>query len=58
MGQKGELFKCHFYKSHILVIVLKDALGNVLVDLWVLKYNLFKVFLIELSNSAVFECDN
>ncbi len=58
MGQKGELLECHFDESHILVIVLKDALSDVLVDLWVLEYDLFEVFLVELADGAVFECDN
>ncbi len=58
MGQKGELLECHFDESHILVIVLKNALSDVLVDLWVLEYNLLEVFLIELADSAVFESDD
>ena len=54
MLEEGQLFKGHLNKAHVFVFVFKDALFDVLEDKGVLEHNLFKVFLVKSTNSAVF----
>ena len=58
MVEERQLFERHFNETHVLVIVLEDALLDVLQDLRVLQHDLIEVLLLELANGAVLESDD
>ena len=58
MVEERQLFERHFNETHVFVIVLEDALLDVLQDLRVLQHDLIEVLLLELANGAVLESDD
>lgn len=58
VSEEGELLEGHLDESHVFVIVVKDSLSDVLVNLRVLQDDLSEVFVVELANGAVLESDH
>ena len=56
--EERQLFEGLLHEAHVLVVVLEDALLDVLEDCRVLVANLFEVFDRELTNGAVLESDD
>ena len=56
--EERKLLECHLDEAHVLVVVLKDALLDVLKNLGMLLGDGLKVLLHELSNRAVLQSNN
>jgi len=58
VSKERKLLEGHLDESHVFVIVVKDSLRDVLVDLRVLQDDLSEVFVVEFADGAVLEGDD